>query len=93
MNTERKVSSEEMSFSIALTSSVLLSLLKTVTFLAKEKGADPKNLHIEELINLLDQLFEETAAMSGPVYMSMGRERCRELFFHVIELSKPKGLQ
>lgn len=93
MNKERTISSEEMSFSIALTSSVLLSILKTVTFLAKEKGADPKDLRIEELIELLDELFEQTAAMSGPAYMAMGRERCRELFFHVMELSKPKGLQ
>ena len=93
MSTEKIYSSEEMSFQIALTSSVLLSILKTVTFLAKERGVNPKDLRINELIDLLDQLFEQTAAMSGPVYMSMGQERCRQLFMTVLELSKPKSLQ
>lgn len=93
MNTERNITSEEMSFSIALTSGALLSILKSVKFVAKEKGADPAALQLDQLIELLERLFNESAAMSGPEYMSMGRERSKELFHHILELSRPVTIQ
>jgi hypothetical protein len=92
MSAEPALNKKEVAFSVALTTSALVILLRSVYLMAEKQKVPIPDAHAK-LISVLEHLFEEMASQCGEELASTGHEKTKRILNLVMGLSRPGTVQ
>ena len=94
MSTAPNLSTKEIAFSIAMSTSVLLTFLRAVEHMATLNNTEDRITQgHKELIATLEQLLDEMIRQSGDERAVTGYEKTKVILDLVMQLSRPSTVQ
>ena len=91
MNIRENVTTEEIAFSLALSLSMTITFLKAIQFHPANKESIPEDW--VKLIDTLQQLLNDSVALSGKERASMGQEKINILMHTILNMSRLESVR
>lgn len=89
MSSPNNLTVEEIAFSLALSLNMTITFLKAIQFHPANKESTPEEWI--KLINTLQQILDDSVALSGKERASTGQEKSNILMDTILKMSRPEN--